>query len=533
MKILTADEMREVDRRTIEMGIPGIVLMENAAHRVVEFLAQRFAPLAEQRIAVLCGKGNNGGDGLAIARQLFTRFHPRRLDVVLLAAPEELKGDAVANYRMLEVCGCLVAREIPAEARNATLVVDGLLGTGITGPAAGRMLEGIREINQGFPLAKVVAVDIPSGMPTDSGEPVGECARADATVTFTALKPAHALPPNCDHMGELVVGAIGSPTSLYADVWLSLVEPGMFHKLLEARPRGGHKGTFGHVLVVAGSRGKSGAAAMTGLGALRAGAGLVTVASAASAIPEIASHAPELMTEPLAETPLGSIALNADFEALAEGKTVIAMGPGLGRHAEIEMLVASAVERFAQPMVLDADALVGQASWPANSAAAKAGQEACPTRVLTPHPGEMARLTGKTTAEVQRDRVTAARALATERGVTLVLKGERTIIAFRDGRVWINPTGTPALGTGGSGDVLTGMIAGLLAQFPQQPDEAVAAAVYLHGLAGEVGARAVGEKSLIATDILKYLPEAVSLAAALAGRPPGPVEACADVPHPL
>jgi ADP-dependent NAD(P)H-hydrate dehydratase / NAD(P)H-hydrate epimerase len=521
MKILTAGQMREVDRRTIEMGIPGIVLMENAAHRVVEFLAQRFAPLAEQRIVVLCGKGNNGGDGMAIARQLFTRFHSRRLDVVLLAAPEELKGDAAANYRMLEVCGCPGVREIPSEPRNATLVVDALLGTGISGPASGRMLDAIREINQGFPLAKVVAVDIPSGMPTDSGEPVGEFARADATVTFTALKPAHALPPNCDHMGELVVGAIGSPPSLYDDTWLSLVEPSMFGKLLEPRPRSGHKGTFGHVLVVAGSRGKSGAAALCGMGALRAGAGLVTVASAASAIAEIAMHAPELMTEPLAETRIGSIALNADLEAIAAGKTVVAMGPGLGRHADIEMLVASAFERFEQALVLDADALV--------ATSLSLSQR---VRVLTPHPGEMARLTGKTTAEVQADRVTAARAFATERGVTLVLKGQRTVIAFRDGRVWINPTGTPALGTGGSGDVLTGMISGLLAQFPGQPDEAVAAAVYLHGLAGEVGARAVGEKSLIATDTLKYLPEAVSLAAVLAGAS-GPVEACADVPHRL
>ena len=191
MKVLTAAQMREVDRRTAEMGIPGIVLMENAGHRVVEFLAERFAPLSAQRIVVLCGKGNNGGDGLVIARQLHTRFNPQELHVVLLATPEELKGDAAANYRMLAACGCPVAREIPAQARNATLVVDALLGTGITGPATGVMLAGIREINGGFPLAKVVAVDIPSGMPSDSGEPVGEFARADYTVTFTAPKAGH------------------------------------------------------------------------------------------------------------------------------------------------------------------------------------------------------------------------------------------------------------------------------------------------------------------------------------------------------
>jgi NAD(P)H-hydrate epimerase len=506
MRVLTTAEMREVDRRTIEMGIPGIVLMENAAHRVVEFLAEHCAPLEAQRIAVLCGKGNNGGDGLAIARQLFTRFHPRALHVVLLAAPEELRGDAAANLKMLAVCGCPVVLEIPAEARYATVVVDALLGTGVTGAAGGRILEAIREINGGFPLAKTMAVDIPSGMAADAGETAGEYVRADYTVTFTVPKPAHVLPPNCDHVGQLAVGTIGSPPSLYEDVWLSLLEPAMFPALLAPRPRAGHKGTFGHVLIVAGSRGKTGAAAMCGLGALRGGAGLVTVASASSAIAEISAHAPELMTEPLAQTPMGTIALNAGVEKLAEGKTVVAMGPGLGRLADIEMLVASAAESLPQAMVLDADALTEQV-------AGAAGR----VRVLTPHPGEMARLTGKTTAEVQQDRVGTARAFAMSRSVTLVLKGERTVLAFPDGRVWINPTGTPAMGTGGSGDILTGMVSGFLAQFPNEPDQAVAAAVYLHGLAGEIGARAVGEKSLIATDILKYLPDAVSFAAALAG----------------
>ena len=204
MKVLTTAEMREVDRRTIEMGIPGIVLMENAAHRVVEFLAEHCAPLAAQRVVVLCGKGNNGGDGLAIARQLFTRFHPRALHVILLAAPEDLKGDAAANYRNARRCAAArLCREIPADARNATLVIDALLGTGVTGAASGRMLDAIREINRGFPLAKVMAVDIPSGMAGDSGEPAGEFARADYTVTFTAPKPAHVLPPNCDQRGRI------------------------------------------------------------------------------------------------------------------------------------------------------------------------------------------------------------------------------------------------------------------------------------------------------------------------------------------
>ena len=486
MKVLTAAEMREVDRHTIERGIPGIVLMENAAHRVVEFLAERFAPLSSQRIVVLCGKGNNGGDGMAVARQLFTRFHPE-LHVVLLAPIESLKGDAAANYKMLQACGCSVLAAIPTDARQATLVVDALLGTGISGPATGAMLDAIREINSGFPLAKVVAVDIPSGMPSDSGESLGECARADACVTFTALKVAHAMPPNCDRVGEVRVGPIGSPASLFEAAKLEQVEPAMFRALLAPRPRSGHKGTFGHALVVAGSAGKTGAAAMSGLAALRAGAGLVTVASRAPSLP----LALELMSGSLEEEGLAK---------LAEGKTVIAMGPGLGRDAKTEMLVREAIETFL-PLILDADALDDR----------KYGGDA--PRILTPHPGEMARLTGKSTAEIQKDRIAAAREYAALRHCTLVLKGERTLIAFSDGRVWINPTGTPALGTGGSGDILTGLIAGMLSQFPKQPDQAVAAAVYLHGFAGELGARELGEKSLIATDILRFLPKAMEACA--------------------
>ena len=497
MKVLTAAQMREVDRRTIELGIPGIVLMENAGHRVVEFLARRFAPLSAERIVVLCGKGNNGGDGLVIARQLLTRAHPESLHVVLLAAPEDLKGDAAANYRMLLAAGGTVEREIPPAARNATLLIDALLGTGIAGPATGPMLDAIREINSGFPLAKVVSVDIPSGMPSDSAESAGEIARADATVTFTALKVGQVMPPNCDHTGELIVGAIGSPASLYDNVPLALLEPAMFRHLLAPRPPSGHKGTFGHVLVAAGSVGKTGAAAMAGMAALRAGAGLVTVASARGAIAEIAGHAPELMTEVLEE---------AGIESLAAQKTVVAMGPGLGHGPAVQDLVARA-SSLEQPLVVDADALAYALS------AAGRGR----IRVLTPHPGEMSRLTGRPTAEIQNDRLNSARDFATAHQVILVLKGQRTLIAFPDGRVWINPTGTPAMGTGGSGDILTGLISGFLAQFPQQADIAVAAAVYLHGLAGQIGARALGEKCLIATDILKYLPQAM--------------EECAGVPH--
>jgi NAD(P)H-hydrate epimerase len=235
----------------------------------------------------------------------------------------------------------------------------------------------------------------------------------------------------------------------------------------------------------------------------------VTVASAQSAIAEISSHAPELMTEPLNETESGSIALSADLQALAKGKSVVAIGPGLGRAPQIAAMVHSLSEAFDGPMILDADALVGLASG--------LSLEVARTRILTPHPGEMARLTNQTTAQIQTDRISAARTYATQHAVTLVLKGQRTLIAFPDGSIRINPTGTPAMGTGGTGDILTGMIAGFVAQFPDRVDLAVAAAVYLHGLAGQLGAQALGEKCLIATDILQYLPDAM--------------EECADVSH--
>jgi NAD(P)H-hydrate epimerase len=484
MKALTAAQMRDVDRRTIELGIPGIVLMENAGNRVVDLLVEKFSPLARQRIAVLCGKGNNGGDGLVVARQLFTRFQPQALHVVLFASPEQLRAEAAQNFAMLTAAGCTVADAIPAQARNATIVIDALLGTGAGGAATGAALQGIREINTGFPLAKVIAVDIPSGLPSDTPEPAGEYARADYTVTFTAPKIAHVLPPTCDAMGELHVAAIGSPARLWEEdpaVFLSLLGPERFRHLLAPRPSEGHKGTFGHVLVVGGAAGKAGAAVMSGLGALRAGAGLVTVASSEPA----SRWAPELMTAPL------------DLSA-AEGKDVIAIGPGLGTAPESRSLVAQALAREV-PLVIDADALKALPPQPLGPH----------IRVLTPHPGEMAHLTGVATAQVLADRLRVARSFAIERSACVVLKGHRSLIAFPDGQVWVNPTGTPALATGGTGDILTGLIAGFLAQFRDHPAAAVLGAVYLHGLAGRLGAAELGEKCLIATDVLRYLPAAM------------------------
>ncbi len=497
MKVLTAAQMREVDRLTIERGIPGLILMENAAAGVVEFLVARFAPLSRHRIAVICGKGNNGGDGLAVARQLYTRFRPQTLHVILVADPGELRGDAAENFRMLTACGCRFSREVTPEMRLATLVVDGLLGTGIKGPAAGAMLENIRQINTGFPLAKIVAIDIPAGMPSDSGAPGGEFVRADYTVTFAAPKVSQALPPNCDLVGELHVVPIGSPPELYDDIPLSLIEPRQFRRLLEPRPRSGHKGDFGHVLVIGGAHGKTGAAAMAGLAALRAGAGLVTVACSDS---NLTAVSPTLMTVALPDS--------KSITALAEKKDVLAIGPGLGADPTLVSLTRALFTESDKPMVVDADGLNALGQIPDLPGSGK-------LRVLTPHPGEMSRLTGKSIDAIQADRVGEARSLATAKRVVLVLKGERTLIAFPDGRVWINPTGTPAMGTGGTGDILTGMVAGFLGQFPTEPELAIAAAVYLHGLSGELGAASKGEKSLIATDLLDFLPAAIQACANL------------------
>ena len=507
MKVLTAAQMREVDRRTIELGISGLILMENAAHRVVEFLTETFSHLKDQRIVILCGKGNNGGDGFAIARQLHTRIQPRSLDVVLAGSEQDLRGDAAENYRMLKATGCPIQAEIKPDMHAASLIVDALLGTGLKGPATGRPLELIHEINHGFPSADVVAVDVPSGLDSDSPNPPGEVVHAGHTVTFTAPKVCHVLSPACEYVGKLRVAPIGTPPELFEkddSIYLSLSEPRLFYHLFLGRPQESNKGQYGHVLVIAGGRGKTGAAAMAGVAALRAGAGLSTIASAESALAAIASYSPEVMTEPLPETDTGAISIRAFHQvvSISEKKNVVAIGPGLGGHPDTVQFVRRAVDELPQPMVIDADAL---------NAISGAGPRPAKDhlRILTPHPGEMARLINKTVSEIQANRIDTARSFAQERHVYLVLKGNRSVIAAPDGRAWINPTGSPALATGGTGDVLTGMIAGLLAQFPNQPEAAILAAVYLHGRSGEIGAQKLGEKTLIATDLFQFLPEAM------------------------
>lgn len=483
MKVLTAAQMREVDARTVAAGIPEVVLMENAGSRVVEFLQERFAPLSEQKIVVVCGKGNNGGDGFVIARQLLTRFAPKKLEVVAMSSDSE-------PARMFVAAGGTIASAVSDDMRDATLVIDAVLGTGLKGPAHGPALDLIRAINTRFAEAKIVAVDLPSGMNSDLGTTDGEIARADGTVTFTAPRIAHVLEPNCAHLGEFRVAPIGTPAAWLEEdqFWFSLSEPAIFRHLFYPRVPDSNKGMYGHVLVVGGAHGKYGAPTMSSTAALRIGAGLVTAASEG-----LASPTPELMTAPLPQK-------FEDLQKLAEKKT-IAIGPGLGSDPAMVTLVRRAFAELEEPMVVDADGL--------NALAGTEFQANGKLRILTPHPGEMGRLATMETKAVQGDRLELARRFAQKRGVILVLKGNRTLIASPDGKVWVNPTGSPALAKGGTGDLLTGFVAGLLAQFPKEPVPATLAAVYLHGLAGQIGARRWTEQGLLATDLLQFLPEAI------------------------
>ncbi|MDQ2841231.1 MAG: NAD(P)H-hydrate dehydratase [Acidobacteriota bacterium] len=507
MKILTAAEMREVDRLTIERGIPGLILMENAGNRVVDFLRDTFAPLNEQRVLVVCGKGNNSGDGFVIARQLFTRKLCRELTVLELFDREELSGDTAANRRTLDACGCPVLGKLQSELIPPTVVVDAILGTGLSGPVKeGPALDGIRLINGGFQLAKKVAVDIPSGLSSDGADWAGEFVQANYTVTFVAAKRSQCLSPGYERVGRLAVVEIGTPADLCQTnpaFKLNLTTEGDIRHLFGPRASNSNKGMYGHVLVVGGSFGKSGAPAMTGLGSYRSGAGLVTVAIPKSALSTVATDRPELMTEPLEETEAGRVRFAEAPRLLELGKkmTVLALGPGLGTEDETVRLVRKLYAEIGIPAVVDADAL---------NALAGALPHTDNVRILTPHPGEMSRLSAKSVKAVQADRLGAAQLLSSSSGATVVLKGDRTVISFPDGETWINPTGSPSMATGGTGDVLTGMIAGIVAQHPKDWQRAVIAAVWLHGRCGELGAKRWGEEAMLATDLLECLPEAMN-----------------------
>jgi NAD(P)H-hydrate epimerase len=508
--VFTADQMRRVDARAIaERGIAGGTLMERAgrgaAAALLAALPERGLRPRGLRVSIVCGKGGNGGDGFVVARHL--ERAGARPDVYLAAPPEDLAGDTAAKYREMRRAGigCRVVEHPDAIARalaRSDVVVDALLGTGARGAPSTLVAGLIEAINSsGRP---VVALDVPSGLPADGEGPAGPVVRAWLTTTFAGLKVGLVSGAGVELAGRVVVIEIGVPADeLGRDVATFLVERADIAPLFPPRRRDAHKGSYGHLLVVAGSVGKTGAAALCARGAMRAGAGLVTVATAASAQPVVAALILEAMSEPLPETDARSVALKARdaIVELAGSRDAVAIGPGLGLDEQTRRLARTLVREVPRPMVVDADALTALVDHLDDLRGAAA------PRCLTPHPGEMARLRGVPVAEVQRDRVGVARAFAVEHGAHVCLKGSRTVIASPDGRVLVNPTGNPGMASGGTGDVLTGILGAFLARgLPAA--QATAAAVYLHGLAGDLAAGRVGEEALIASDVVEALGEA-------------------------
>ena len=512
MKILNALQMRNIDQRaTRDYGIPGIVLMENAGLQVVDFLESTYPDLDEKKILLLCGKGNNGGDGLVAARHLHNRGYDIR--VLLFARRADAKGESNTNLGILEKTGVEVLEvtdvrgwhEFLPQLADYEMILDALLGTGAQGTVKGYLEEVIRDVNNA--AATRVAVDIPSGLSADSNEIPGICVKADATVTFVCPKIPHVFLPAEEKIGEIYVADIGIPEEAIEaeEVRLNLVEAEELARYLPPRKVESHKGDYGHLLVIAGSKGKPGAARMVAEGAFRAGVGLVTVATPESVQAILAPQVMEMMTEPLPETREGTVSSKATARALKllEDKGVLTLGPGLSTAAETQSFIREMVASARTPVVLDADGINAYAHAPA----ALSGR-ARPL-ILTPHPGEMSRLLGTTSTEVQKNRLSVCRTFSTEHACYLVLKGYRTLISDPEGNIWVNPTGNPGMATAGSGDVLTGILSGFVAQgLPIL--HAILLGVYLHGLAADLCASARGELPLMARDIIAYLPDAMA-----------------------
>jgi hydroxyethylthiazole kinase-like uncharacterized protein yjeF len=497
--VVTAAEMRELDRLTIEeLGIPGALLMEHAG-RAVASEVEQLVP-GRLRAAIVCGSGNNGGDGFVCARWL--REHGHDVCVVLGSGRPHPGGDAALHLGVYERQGGAVVEldGLAAVLAGADVVIDALFGTGLTRPIEGALADVIAQMNAAPALR--VAVDIPSGLDADTGRTLGVCVDADLTVTFAFAKIALVSSPGFERCGVLKVVEIGIPHGLpeRLGVGLSLHERAEARERLPRRPRGGHKGTFGHLLVVAGSAGKTGAALLCASAGLRAGAGLCTLATPPEVRPLIEGRAWEVMLAELDPERPRDEALSA-LLTLASGKRALAWGPGMPTSPAAGELLRAALLVLEPPVVLDADALNHLARDPQVLAKARA------KLVLTPHPGEAARLLATDVATVQADRVGSARRLADSARAVVVLKGARTIVAAPGGRAVINPTGNPGMGTGGTGDVLTGVIGALLAQ-GLAPFDAAALGAYVHGLAGDLARDARGEIGLNAGDLLSSLPPA-------------------------
>jgi NAD(P)H-hydrate epimerase len=512
MLIVTAAQMQALDRRTIEeASVPGTTLMERAGAGVVARLEQQISSLRGKAITVFCGKGNNGGDGFVVARLL----HKKRakVRVFTLAPAKDLSRDAASMYRQLvRTAGKTVVKPFSSASQIQTIlgdshvIVDALLGTGLAAPVTGQYADAIESINQARRLT--VAVDLPSGIHADTGAVLGQAVKADLTVTFGLPKLGLFQNQGIDHAGRVEIVDIGIPPA-YVDAIESrirLITAPFVRTALPPRRLSSHKGTFGHAGIIAGSVGKTGAAAMSALAALRVGAGLVTVAIPASVNDVLEAKLLEVMTIPMPDTKARTLSRAAldrlkDFIA---ARTAVAIGPGLSTHPETVELVQALVRQLDRPSVLDADAL--------NALAGRAAllTECKIPPILTPHPGEMARLVPDSSAQsVNGDRIGTAARFAGARGCYVVLKGARTVIAGPDGMVAICPTGNPGMATAGTGDVLTGMIAGLLAQgLPSW--EAACAATYVHGLAGDLAAEVIGQTSLMAGDVIDHIPYALT-----------------------
>ncbi|MFP4572994.1 MAG: NAD(P)H-hydrate dehydratase [Desulfobacterales bacterium] len=511
MYILTADEMREMDRRTIEnFGLPGRLLMENAGRGAVRSIFRAWPDVYTRSVAVIAGKGNNGGDGFVIARYLFQ--HGVDVSVYLLAERSRVTGDAAANLGLIETLGIPLtelADELSfsgyrKEIAEKDLIIDAILGTGLDSQVKGYFHEVIDFINNS--RTPVFSVDIASGLHTETGMPCGICVHADATATFAFAKLGHMLLPGAGYTGRLSIVDIGIPPYIVhsAEPRHQLLTAGWIRSQLTPRDPQAHKGNTGHVLAAAGSPGKTGAAAMTAMSALRSGAGLVTLAVPESINSSVESLAVEAMTHPLDDDKKAILGEKnvEELLSLAANKDCLALGPGIGTSETTVKMVGALIQKSPVPVVLDADAINCLAKNPAVLAKKKS------EIILTPHPGEMARLADTTAAKIQEDRIAAARGFAEKHGVCLVLKGARTITASPDGHVYVNPTGNPGMASGGMGDVLTGMISGFIAQ-GKDPETACRMAVYLHGAAADLLAEKRGPFGYLATDIMHHVPDTI------------------------
>jgi hydroxyethylthiazole kinase-like uncharacterized protein yjeF len=511
VRVLNTQQMREADRRTIEeIGLPSIVLMENAGRQVVAAMESAFEALASMRVAIVCGRGNNGGDGFVVARTLCQRGID--VSVYLVGEAASVGGDARTNLDVLKHLGLDVVEIADAAAwelhgadvLGADVIVDALVGTGLNAPLAGLMETVVADVNSAS--RPVVAIDLPSGLMADRPEVVGPAVQASVTVTLGAPKLPLVLPPGEALAGNLVIAEIGIPDAVIEDVdgpWVELLTRASMRTLIEPRSEDSHKGDYGRIVIVAGSRGKTGAAALAALAALRSGAGLVTVATPGSCLPIIASLGAEYMTLALPEDEHGRVLSSAIDDVLASGADVIAVGPGLGRSDEVVAFVQGLVERCGVPLVLDADALQAFRNAPERLS----GPDGVDL-IITPHPGEMAGLTGLSIDEVQKHRLDVARDFATTHRVHVVLKGHRTIVSTPEGRTFINVTGNAGMATGGTGDVLTGALAAWMGQL-LDAEAATKLAVYLHGSAGDLAEADEGEVSLTAGDLASRIGDAI------------------------